>query len=162
MTTFDIASPRIDHVLVERSSREAENRNLSTAAGCGPGGSLSTFVEDGSSSSFAEDGSLSTTVWGDMLKKAAFISQPPSRSAVIKMATEKRPPSPHLDEPSYDGCAFVKPHPHPYLSRHLPFLVSFPPLCWSDKADKDLRTHIGPCERDRQEVMCEIVDSEKE
>lgn len=159
MTTFDIASPRIDHVVVERSSREAENRSLSTAVGSGPSGSLSTFVEDGSSSSFAEDGSLSTAVWSDVLKKVAFISQPPSQTAVTKMATEKRPPSLHLDEPSYDSCAFVEP-PH-HLCPHLPSLLSFPDTCWSGMVDQDLLTHIGPCERNRQEVMWEIVASEE-
>jgi hypothetical protein len=94
---FDLASPRIDQDLDERSSCENGNGNIDTSYGD-----------------------------NDVL------------------------PSPHtvkLD--CSDGNT---------IDQSLPLTL---PLCWSEGAERDLVTHLGPSERNRQEVMWEIVKSEE-
>ena len=86
----------------------------------------------------------------DVLKEVACISQPSCPTIVTDTATTKHPPSPH------DGGSIEPPR---YHSPRLPTLVPF--TCWSDGADKDLVRHIGPGERNRQELMWEIVTSEE-
>lgn len=58
------------------------------------------------------------------------------------------------------------PSPHPFkldfnddnsIDQSLPLTRP----CWSDDAEEDLVTHLGPSERSRQEIMWEIVKSEE-
>jgi hypothetical protein len=94
---FDIASPRADQDLAERSSRENGNWNINTS-------------------------------YGD---NDALPSPLP-----VKLDCN--------DDNSID--------------RSLPLT---PPPCWSEGAEEDLVTHLGPSERSRQEIMWEIVKSEE-
>ena len=95
----------------------------------------------------------------DVPKEVAPISQPPSPTIPSDMSATKRPPSPHLDTLGHDdGASIEPPHCHPPAS---PSSLPFPLTCWSDGADKDLVAHIGPSERNRQELMWEIVASEE-
>ena len=93
----------------------------------------------------------------DVLKEATCLSQPPCPIIVTDSATTKHPRSPHSDELGYDDCGSIE--PPRYHSPRLPSLVPY--TCWSDGADKDLVSHIGPGERNRQELMWEIVTSEE-
>lgn len=95
----------------------------------------------------------------DVLKKIAPISQPPSPAILTDMSATKRPPSPHPDTLGHDdGASIESPRCNPPAS---PSSLPFPLTCWSDGADKDLVAHIGPSERNRQELMWEIVASEE-
>lgn len=106
------------------------------------------------------DEDLTTAIGSnDVLKEAACISKPPCPTIVTDMATTKRPPSPHPDKLGDDDGGSIE--PPRYHSPPLPSLVPFPFTCWSDGADKDLVAHIGPSERNRQELMWEIVTSEE-
>jgi len=94
---FDIASPRVDHDLAERSPHETGNGNINTS-------------------------------YGD----------------------NDAPPYPHP----------VKLDCNDDDSIHQPLPLNRPP-CWSEGAEEDLVTHLGPSERSRQEVMWEMVKSEE-
>lgn len=63
-----------------------------------------------------------------------------------------------------DGDTDSLPFPHPDCdggkSIDQSLLLTGPP-CWSECAEEDLVTHLGPSERSRQEVMLEIVKSEE-
>jgi len=96
-SAFDITSPRVDHDLAERSSRENGSWNINT--------------------SYGDNDAL---------------------------------PSPHpvtLD--CSDGNSIDQSSP-----------LTQPPY-WSESAEEDLVTHLGPSERSRQEMMWEIVKSEE-
>jgi hypothetical protein len=66
---------------------------------------------------------------------------------------------------SYGGDdALPSPHPVELLcDDNNPIEQSFPLTrpCWSEDAEEDLVTHLGPSERSRQEMMWEIVKSEE-
>lgn len=96
-TAFDIASPRVDQDLAERSPRENGSVNINTS-------------------------------YGD---NDALPSQNP-----FKLDCK--------DDESIDQSLFL----------------TLPP-CWSEGAEGDLVTHLGPSERSRQEIMWEIVKSEE-
>ena len=74
-----------------------------------------------------------------MLKKVASMFLSPKPTIPTDKATTICPPSLQLGKPG----TFV------------------PPTCWSESVEETLVTHIGPKERNRQEVMREIVSSEK-
>jgi hypothetical protein len=64
-----------------------------------------------------------------------------------------------------DNDALPSPHPVKLdcngdnsIDQSLPLT---PPPCWSEGVEEDLVTHLGPSERSRQEIMCEIVKSEE-
>jgi hypothetical protein len=115
---FDIAPPRVDQVLAERSSPETGNRNLST--------------DNGSNY---------------MLKNVALASPPPSPTTLTDKATTILPSFPHPVKQVHDADASINP--------------SSPRACWSSYAERDLVAHLGESERNRQEVMWEIVASEE-
>ena len=78
-------------------------------------------------------------------------------------ATMTRPtPSPYLTKPGYGDAASI----HQSLRSGTPFSQKstgsvLPPASWSEGAEEDLVTHLGPRERTRQEVLWEIVASEE-
>jgi hypothetical protein len=115
---FDIASPRVDQVLAERSPRETGSRNVRT-----------------------------TNRGNGMFREFALVSPPPSPTTLTDKTTTSHPPSPHPIKQIYDADASINP--------------SLPRDCWSSYAPKDLVTHLGMSERNRQEVMWEIVASEE-
>jgi hypothetical protein len=94
---FDIASPRVDQDLAERSSCKSGSGNINT--------------------SYGDNDAL---------------------------------PSPHPVKLDCNDDNSIDPS----------LLLTQPP-CWSEGAEQDLVTHLGPSERSRQEVMWEIVKSEE-
>ncbi len=86
----------------------------------------------------------------DLLNEVAFISSPPSPTSATGKATTIRPPSPHPFKVDHDDDNPID-HSLPHTR----------PPCWSDRAEEDLVTHLGPSERSRQEIMWEIVTSEE-
>jgi hypothetical protein len=65
------------------------------------------------------------------------------------------------------GANDARPSPHPVKLNcndddpiDQPSPLTRPP-CWSEGAEEDLVTHLGPSERTRQEIMWEIVQSEE-
>ncbi|KAI9510855.1 Dbl-like domain-containing protein [Russula earlei] len=80
-------------------------------------------------------------------------------------ATTTRPtptPSPYPTKPGYTDGASI----HHSLRSGTPFSQKslgsvLPPASWSEGAEEDLVTHLGPRERTRQEVLWEIVASEE-
>jgi hypothetical protein len=80
----------------------------------------------------------------------------------VKATTTRPTPSPYLTKPGYgDGVSI-----HQSLRSGTPFSQKstgsvLPPASWSEGAEEDLVTHLGPRERTRQEVLWEIVASEE-
>ena len=80
----------------------------------------------------------------------------------VKATTTRPTPSPYLIKPGYsDGVSI-----HQSLRSGTPFSQKstgsvLPPASWSEGAEEDLVTHLGPRERTRQEVLWEIVASEE-
>ena len=100
------------------------------------------------------NGNISTTNGSNVLKKVAFISPPPSPTTPTDKAITIRQPTPHPAKLGHDDGASIDQS----LRSDSP---SLPPACWSEGVDEDLATHLGPSERNRQEVMWEIVASEE-
>jgi hypothetical protein len=80
----------------------------------------------------------------------------------VKATTTRPAPSPYPTKPGYgDGVSI-----HQSLRSGTPFSQKstgsvIPPASWSEGAEEDLVTHLGPRERTRQEVLWEIVASEE-
>ena len=80
----------------------------------------------------------------------------------VKATTTRPTPSPYLTKPGYgDGVSIQQ-----SLRSGTPFSQKstgsvLPPASWSEGAEEDLVTHLGPRERTRQEVLWEIVASEE-
>jgi hypothetical protein len=80
----------------------------------------------------------------------------------VKATTTRSAPSPYPTKPGYgDGVSI-----HQSLRSGTPFSQKstgsvLPPASWSEGAEEDLVTHLGPRERTRQEVLWEIVASEE-
>jgi hypothetical protein len=89
-----------------------------------------------------------------MFKKVAFISPLPRPTTPTDKATTIRPPSSHPVKLGYNSGVSIDHSLRSYSS----FLL--PAACWSEGAGEDLVTHLVPRERNRQEVMWEIVTSE--
>ena len=184
---FDIASPRVDQVLAEQSLRENGIGNVSTtdeshgvlknAAFISPA-LTSTPSSLGIGHPSANDGSAtskSTAVCSPPMRPtdpggSASTSASTSRTDVgpsengvstINANKRRRPPSPYPTKPGYgDGVSIHQSEslrPGSSLSQSG---SSLPPASWSEGAEEDLVTHLGPRERARQEVLWEIVASE--
>ena len=82
--------------------------------------------------------------------------------STAKATTTRSGPSPHPSKMGYgDGVSI-----HQSLRSGTPFSQRstgsvIPPASWSEGAEEDLVTHLGPRERTRQEVLWEIVASEE-
>ena len=82
--------------------------------------------------------------------------------STAKATTTRSAPSPHPSKLGYgDGVSI-----HQSLRSGTPFSQRstgsvIPPASWSEGAEEDLVTHLGPRERTRQEVLWEIVASEE-
>jgi len=92
-----------------------------------------------------------------MLKKVALVSPSPSPTTPTDKAATMRPPSPHPVKQVYDVDASID-HYLRHLCDNSP---SLPHACWSSGVEEDLVTHLGASERNRQEVMWEIVATEE-
>jgi hypothetical protein len=80
----------------------------------------------------------------------------------VKATTTRSAPSPYPTKPGYGDGASI----HQSLRSGTPFSQKstgsvLPPASWSEGAEEDLVTHLGPRERTRQEVLWEIVASEE-
>ncbi|KAH9966729.1 hypothetical protein BC827DRAFT_693372 [Russula dissimulans] len=83
-------------------------------------------------------------------------------TATVKATTTRSAPSPYPTKPGYGDGASI----HQSLRSGTPFSQKsmgsvLPPASWSEGAEEDLVTHLGPRERTRQEVLWEIVASEE-
>ncbi|KAI0256763.1 hypothetical protein BJV78DRAFT_1166822 [Lactifluus subvellereus] len=80
----------------------------------------------------------------------------------VKATTTRSVAPPCSAKPSYGDAASI----HQSLRSGTPFSQKsmssvIPPASWSEGAEEDLVTHLGPRERTRQEVLWEIVASEE-
>jgi len=83
-------------------------------------------------------------------------------TATVKATTTRSAPSPYPTKSGYGDGASI----HQSLRSGTPFSQKsmgsvLPPASWSEGAEEDLVTHLGPRERTRQEVLWEIVASEE-
>jgi hypothetical protein len=80
----------------------------------------------------------------------------------VKATTTRSVAPPYTSKPSFSDAASM----HQSLRSGTPFSQKsigsvIPPASWSEGAEEDLVTHLGPRERTRQEVLWEIVASEE-
>jgi hypothetical protein len=80
----------------------------------------------------------------------------------IKATSTRSVAPPYTSKPSYSDATSI----HQSLRSGTPFSQKstgsvIPPASWSEGAEEDLVTHLGPRERTRQEVLWEIVASEE-
>ncbi|KAH9079470.1 Dbl-like domain-containing protein [Lactarius deliciosus] len=152
--------------------------------------SIDTAVVTRTASPRTGNGSITTANGSnDVPKKVAFLSPPPTpslsadrplpedasamnKSTVVRsqMSHSRDPPSgsrpdtvkaTSTPKPAYGDGASI----HQSLRSATPFSQKsigsvLPPASWSEGAEEDLVTHLGPRERTRQEVLWEIVASE--
>jgi hypothetical protein len=83
-------------------------------------------------------------------------------SQTVKATTTRSGAPPYTPKPSYSDAISI----HQSLRSGTPFSQKsttsvLPPASWSEGAEEDLVTHLGPRERTRQEVLWEIVASEE-
>ena len=182
------ASPRTEHDSGGRSSRKTGNGSISTTTGTNDVQKKVAFISPaptptpsslGLDSSPGDDASATS--------KSTVVRSPPmhpreprgststaasaSRTDVgsskngitaVKATTTRPTPSPYLIRPGYGDGASI----HQSLRSGTPFSQKstgsvLPPASWSEGAEEDLVTHLGPRERTRQEVLWEIVASEE-
>ena len=180
-------SPRADQDSTGRSSRKTGNTSISTTNGNNDVQKKVAFISPaptptpsnlGLDSPLADDASDAN--------KSTVVRSPPSHrdprgststaastsrtdvgssknsTITVKATTTRSVPSPYPTKPGYgDGVSI-----HQSLRSGTPFSQKstgsvLPPASWSEGAEEDLVTHLGPRERTRQEVLWEIVASEE-
>ena len=179
-------SPRADQDSAGRSSRKTGNGSISTTNGNNDVQKKVAFISPaptptpsnlGLDSPLADDASDAN--------KSTVVRSPPSHrdprgststaastsrtdvgssksTMTVKATTTRSAPSPYPTKPGYgDGVSI-----HQSLRSGTPFSQKstgsvLPPASWSEGAEEDLVTHLGPRERTRQEVLWEIVASEE-
>ena len=180
-------SPRADPDFAGPSSRKTGNGSISTTNGANdvqkkvafispaPTPTPSSLGLDHPSGDDASAASKSTVVRsplmhprdprGSTTSTAASASRTDVGSSkngitTVKATTTRSAPSPFPTKPGYgDGVSI-----HQSLRSGTPLSQSgsvLPPASWSEGAEEDLVTHLGPRERTRQEVLWEIVASEE-
>ncbi len=181
-------SPRADHDPAGRSLRKTGNGSISTTNGANDVQKKVAFISPtptptpsslGLDNPPRDDASAAT--------KSTVVRSPPihprdprgststaasasrtdvgsSRNGIsaVKVTTTRPTPSPYLNKPGYGDGASI----HQSLRSGTPFSQKstgsvLPPASWSEGAEEDLVTHLGPRERTRQEVLWEIVASEE-
>lgn len=181
-------SPRADQDSAGRSSRKAGNGSISTTTGANdvqkkvafisptPTPTPSSLGLDNLPMDDASSTSKSTVVRSlpmhpreprGSTSTAASASRTDVGSSkngilAVKATTTRPTPSPYLIKPGYGDGASI----HQSLRSGTPFSQKsmgsvLPPASWSEGAEEDLVTHLGPRERTRQEVLWEIVASEE-
>jgi hypothetical protein len=182
------ASPRAEQDSSGRSSRKTGNGSINTSTGANdiqkkvafispaPTPTPSTLGLDNFPGDDASATSKSTVVRSPPMhprepRGSTSTAASASRTDVgsskngisaVKATTTRPTPSPYLTKPGYgDGVSI-----HHSLRSGTPFSQKstgsvLPPASWSEGAEEDLVTHLGPRERTRQEVLWEIVASEE-
>ncbi len=181
------ASPRADQESAGRSSRKTGNGSISTTNGPNDVQKKVAFISPAPTptpSSLGIDNSPPDDEFATT--KSTVVRSPPlhrdprgststaasaSRTDVgsskngvppVKATMTRPTPSPYSTRPGYgDGVSI-----HQSLRSGTPFSQKstgsvLPPASWSEGAEEDLVTHLGPRERTRQEVLWEIVASEE-
>ncbi len=103
-------------------------------------------------------GSMSTAASGSR----PDIGSSKNSTQTVKATSTRSVTSPYSAKPAYGDAASI----HQSLRSATPFSQKsigsvLPPASWSEGAEEDLVTHLGPRERTRQEVLWEIVASEE-
>jgi hypothetical protein len=103
-------------------------------------------------------GSMSTAASGSR----PDIGSSKNSTQTVKVTSTRSVTSPSSAKPAYGDGASI----HQSLRSATPFSQKsigsvLPPASWSEGAEEDLVTHLGPRERTRQEVLWEIVASEE-
>ncbi len=179
-------SPRADQESAGRTSRKTGNGSISTTNGYNDVPKKVAFISPPPTpSSFHADRPLPEDA--SAVNKSTVVRSPPShtkepRGSISTAASGSRPDvgsskhstqtvkatstrsvtSPYPVKPAYGDGASV----HQSLRSATPFSQKstgsvLPPASWSEGAEEDLVTHLGPRERTRQEVLWEIVASEE-
>lgn len=181
-------SPRAEQDSAGRSSRKTGNGSISTTTGANDVQKKVAFISPAPTptpSSLGLDNPLGDDA--SATSKSTVVRSPPmhpreprgststtasaSRTDVgsskngilaVKATTTRPTPSPYLIKPGYGDGASI----HQSLRSGTPFSQKstgsvLPPASWSEGAEEDLVTHLGPRERTRQEVLWEIVASEE-
>ena len=180
------ASPRADQDTTGRSSRKTGNGSLSTTNGSNDVQKKVAFLSPPPTpSGLGVDRPLpddaSTTNKSTVARSPPMHPRDPrgststaastSRTDVgssknsaqtVKATTTRAVAPPYSAKPSYGDAASI----HQSLRSSTPFSQKsigsvIPPASWSEGAEEDLVTHLGPRERTRQEVLWEIVASEE-
>jgi hypothetical protein len=182
------ASPRADQDSAGRGSRKTGNGSMSTTNGNNDVQKKVAFISPaptptpsnlGLDLPFADDASAankSTVVRSPQMhprdpRGSTSTAASTSRTDVgssknstqtVKATTTRSAPSPYPTKPGYGDGASI----HQSLRSGTPFSQKstgsvLPPASWSEGAEEDLVTHLGPRERTRQEVLWEIVASEE-
>ena len=179
-------SPRADQDSAGRSSRKTGNGSISTTNGSHdapkkvaflsppptPSGlntdrplpddasvsNKSTVVRSQPSHPKDPRGSMSTAASGSR----PDIGSSKNSTQTVKVTSTRSVTSPYSAKPPYADGASI----HQSLRSATPFSQKsigsvLPPASWSEGAEEDLVTHLGPRERTRQEVLWEIVASEE-
>ena len=180
------ASPRADQDSAGRSSRKTGNGSITTANGSNdvpkkvaflsPPPTPASFNTDRPLPEDASASNKSTVVRSQpshprdtrgSMSTAASASRPDVGSSknstqTVKATSTRSVISPHPPKQAYGDSASI----HQSLRSATPFSQKsigsvLPPASWSEGAEEDLVTHLGPRERTRQEVLWEIVASEE-
>ncbi|KAI0306513.1 Dbl-like domain-containing protein [Multifurca ochricompacta] len=182
-----IASPRADQDSAGRSSRKAANGSINTTNGHNDVQKKVAFLSPpptpsslGADRPLPDDasapnkstvvrsqpahlkdprGSTSTAASGSRTDVGSSKS---STQQTVKATSTRSATSPYPIKPGYGDGASI----HQSLRSGTPFSQKstgsvLPPASWSEGAEEDLVTHLGPRERTRQEVLWEIVASEE-
>jgi hypothetical protein len=183
------APSRADHDSAGRSSRKTGNGSISTTNGTNDVQKKVAFISPAPTptpSSLGIDCPLTDDA--SVTNKSTVVRSPPTHprdprgststaastsrtdvgssknsTTTVKATTTRPTPSPYpISKPGYcDGVSI-----HQSLRSGTPFSQKsmgsvLPPVSWSEGAEEDLVTHLGPRERTRQEVLWEIVTSEE-
>ncbi|KAH9063378.1 Dbl-like domain-containing protein [Lactarius vividus] len=179
------ASPRVDLDSTGRSSRKTGNGSITTTNGSNDVPKKVAFLSPPPTPSLSADRPLpedasamnkSTVVRSQLshprdprgsMSTAASGSRPDVGSSknstqTVKATSTRSVTSPYSAKPGYGDGASI----HQSLRSATPFSQKsigsvLPPASWSEGAEEDLVTHLGPRERTRQEVLWEIVASEE-
>lgn len=179
------ASPRVDLDSTGRSSRKTGNGSITTANGSNDVPKKVAFLSPPPTPSLSADRPLpedasamnkSTVVRSQLshsrdprgsMSTAASGSRPDVGSSknstqTVKATSTRSVTSPYSAKPAHGDAASI----HQSLRSATPFSQKsigsvLPPASWSEGAEEDLVTHLGPRERTRQEVLWEIVASEE-
>ena len=180
------ATPRADQDSAGRSSRKTGNGSITTTNGSNDAPKKVAFLSPPPTPSglnadrpLPEDASVSnkSTVVRSQpshpkdprgsMSTAASGSRPDVGSSknstqTVKATSTRSVTSPYSAKPTYGDGASI----HQSLRSATPFSQKsigsvLPPASWSEGAEEDLVTHLGPRERTRQEVLWEIVASEE-